>query len=36
MKGNNRLPLADHEAYEETLYWSIIDGKYKGNPTIIL
>jgi hypothetical protein len=36
MKGNNRLPLADHEAHEETPYWSIIDGKYKGNLTNIL
>ena len=36
MKGNNRLLLADHEAYEEMPYWSIMDGKYKEDLTNIL
>jgi hypothetical protein len=36
MKGNNRLLLADHEAYEEMPYWSIMDGKYKEDLANIL
>jgi hypothetical protein len=36
MKGNNRLLLADHEAYKEMPYWSIMDGKYKEDLANIL
>jgi hypothetical protein len=36
MKGNNRLLLADHEAYEKMPYWSIINGKYKEDLANIL
>jgi hypothetical protein len=36
MKGNNRLLLADHKAYKEMPYWSIMDGKYKEDLANIL